>query len=105
MKFKSKIGKIVELTSERKNHIIEFHPDVKPYFFKFKEILKDPDEIRKSRYDPEVLLFYKYFSNLKGGKYLTIVVKVNKRNFILTCYLTDRIISGERIYEKKQNSN
>jgi len=28
-KFKSKVGKIVELTGERKNHILEFHPDVK----------------------------------------------------------------------------
>jgi hypothetical protein len=98
MKFKSKIGKVIELTPERKTHIIEFHPDVKIYLSKIPEILKNPDQIRKSRHDPEVLLFYKYFDNIK--KHLVAVVKVNKRNFILTCYLTDKIKTGEKIYEK-----
>jgi len=84
MKFKSKIGKIIELTQERKNHIFEFHPDIKEYFSKIPQVLKEPDQIRKSKHDPKVLLFYKYFVNIKGGKYLTAVVKINKRNFILT---------------------
>lgn len=101
MRFKSKIGKIIELTQERKRHIFEFHPDVKEYFSKIPNILKDPDEIRKSKHDPEVLLFYKYFANIKGGKYLTVVIKINKRNFILTGYLTNKIITGEKIYGKK----
>ena len=62
MRFKSKIGKIIELTQE---------------------------------------LFYKYFANIKGGKYLAVVVKINKRNFILTSYLTDKTITGKKIYEKE----
>jgi hypothetical protein len=101
MRFKSKIRKIIELTQERKNHIFEFHPDIKEYFSKISRVLKDPDQIRKSKHDPEVLLFYKYFANIRGGKYLAVVVKVNKRNFILTNYLTDKIITGEKIYEKE----
>jgi len=101
MKFKSKIGKIIELIPERKNHIFEFHPDVKAHFAKVSKVLESPDQIRKSKYDPEVLLFYKYFANIKEGKYLTVVVKIDKRSFILTSYLTDKIITGEKIYEKK----
>lgn len=101
MEFKSKIGKLIELTQERKNHIWEFHPDVKLHFLKIQEVLENPDQIRKSKYDQEVLLFYKYFGNIKDGKYLTVVVKINKRNFILTSYLTDKIITGIKSYEKK----
>jgi len=100
MKFKSKIRRIIELTEERKNHIIEYHPDIKPHLFKIPNALKHPDQIRKSRHNPEVLLFYKYFANIK--KYLAVVVKIDKRNFILTCYLTDKIKTGEKIYEKQK---
>lgn len=89
------------MTEERKNHIFEFHPDIKLHFSKITEVLENPNEIRKSKHDPEVLLFYRYFSNIKEGKYLTVVVKINKRSFILTCYLTDKILTGERIYGKK----
>lgn len=101
MQFRSVIGKIVELTLERKKHIIEYHPDVERHFAKIQEVLDSPDEIRKSKHDSKVLLFYKYFVNLKAGKYLAVVIKINKRNFVLTCYLTDKIKTGKKIYEKK----
>lgn len=105
MKFKSKINKIIELSSKRSKHIIEYHPDIKIHFSKISEVLKYPDQIRKSRYDPEALLFYKYFANIEEGKFLVVVVKINKRNFVLTSYLTDKIKTGEIIYEKKSKSD
>jgi len=100
MRFKSKIDKLIELTYERKNHIIEYHPDVNTHLSKITEVLENPDQVRKSKHDPKVFLFYKYFTNLKGGKYFVVVAKTNLRNFILTCYLTDKIKTGERINEK-----
>jgi len=104
-KYKCKISKTVELTIERENHIVEYHPDVKDYLPKIQEVLKNPDQIRKSKHDPKVLLFYRYFSNIRGGKYLVVVAKINERNFVLTAYLTDRILTGKKIYEKKKKSN
>ena len=101
MLFKSKIGKLIELTAERKSHIFEFHPDIKPHFSKIQQVLQDPDEIRKSQHDPEALLFYKHFVEIKKGKYLTVVVKVNERSFVLTCYLTNKILTDKKLYEKK----
>jgi hypothetical protein len=89
MLFKSKIGKIIELTQERKNHVFEFHPDVKAHFPKISKVLEDPDQIRKSKYDPGVLLFYRYFANLNKGKYLAVVVKINKKKFYFN-FLFDR---------------
>lgn len=101
MRFASNFGRIIELTCERKKHIVEYHPDVQRHFVKIKEVLECPDEIRKSRHDSKVLLFYKYFANIKNGKYLVVVVKTNKRNFVITCYLTDKIKTGQKIYDKK----
>ncbi|MFH1644180.1 MAG: hypothetical protein ABIA74_03330 [bacterium] len=65
MKFKSKIGKLINLTEERKKHIVEYHPDVKNYFSKISEVLENPDQIRKSKYDSKTLLFYKHFNSIK----------------------------------------
>ncbi len=100
MKFKTSFGKTAELTSERKNHIFLFHSDLKPYFERFKEVLLEPDEVKISKSDPDVLLFYKYFDTIIGGKYIAVVVKRNRRWFILTGYFTNRILSGEK-YAKK----
>ena len=96
MKYKSVLGKTVELTSERKKHILLYHPDLKPYFSKVKNVLLKPGEIRISKSDASVLLFYKYFVNIKLRKYIVVAVKINKRCFILTAYLSNRILSGEK---------
>jgi len=100
MYFESKISRIIELTPERRNHIIEYHPDIAAYLSKIGETLKSPSQIRRSRHDAEVMLFYKHFTDIKKGKYLVVVVKINERNFVLTCYLTDKIITGEKFYEQ-----
>lgn len=59
-----------------------------------------PDEIRISKSDPKVLLFYRYFAKIKRGKYLVGVVKIEDRSFVLTAYFSNRKLSGEK-YEKK----
>lgn len=102
MKFKTAINKIVELTDERKVHIIEEHPELLDHFGKLKRVLLNPDEIRISKTDQQVLLFYRYFAKIKSGLYIAVVVKINERNFILTAHMTDRIKMGEK-YEKSEN--
>jgi len=99
--FNSPIIGNVELTSERKIHILASHPELKTHFKKLSKVLSSPDEIRRSRFDKNVLLFYKFFDSIKVGKYINVTVKTDdKRNFILTAYITDNIRAGER-YEKK----
>ncbi len=58
MKFKSVLGRVIELSGERKKHIRLRHPDVGSYFHFLGDLLTNPDEIRQSRYDKNVLLFY-----------------------------------------------
>lgn len=100
MVYKSFLGKKVELTSERKKHILLYHPDLEPYFSKIRATLVKPDEIRLSKSAPKVLLFYRYFDTIFNGKYIAVAVKTNDRWFVLTAYLTKRKLSGEK-YEQK----
>lgn len=93
-------GNEIVLTTERRECIITKHPEIKPYKDKIKMVLQEPDLVKKSKRDEKVFLYYKYFEEILGGKYLLVVVKINKSNFIITAYITDRIKEGEIIWRK-----
>ncbi len=93
---------MVELTSERRKHIISKHPEVKSHIKRISQVLASPNDIRISKIDEKALLFYKYFATIKGGKYINVTVKINQRNFILTAYITDRIRAGEKYESTKE---
>ncbi len=97
MKFKTIIGR-VDLTSGGKRHLIERHPIMEDYLDQLKQVLETPDEIRLSNRSNDVLLFYRYFDKIEGGKYVAVVVNKTER-VVLTTYLTHRIKSGSE-YEK-----
>lgn len=97
-KYQSVLGKEIELTEERKHHILTFHPDLVPHFDKFPEVFLSPDKVRVSVTDPKVLLFYKNFATIGLDKYLCIPVKKNSRWFILTAYLTKRLVGKDYEY-------
>ncbi len=86
-RFSSAFG-MIELTNEREAHIFQFHPEVKQFRKYFPAALAEPDTMRRSGFDPDVLIFYR---TLPQKKYLAIAVKTNHRNFILTAYLTAKI--------------
>lgn len=90
----------VILTLERKTHVRTYHPDVQKHTGKIREVLLSPDQIRESKYDEDAILFYKFYPEIKGGKYVSVVVKKGARNVILTCYLTDRIKGGALLWKK-----
>lgn len=93
----------VELTDERKSHIVATHPEMKVHLQKLSDVLMNPDVIRRSRFDKNVLLFYKYFAKIRDGKYLNVTVKTGERNFVLTAYITDKVRAGEP-YEAEKKS-
>lgn len=94
MKFKTIIGK-VEITHERKKHIIKRYPIIEDYLDRLKEVLKTPAEIRFSSRSDEVLLFYSFFDNIEGGKYISVVVSKTEKS-VLTAYLSQRIKNGRK---------
>ncbi|MBI2020737.1 DUF4258 domain-containing protein [Candidatus Daviesbacteria bacterium] len=74
------------------------HPIMIKYKREVKLTLKDPDQIRQSKQDPKVHLYYKNI----GKVYICVVADhtSTKEGYIITTYLTDRIKEGEQIYVK-----
>ncbi|HBI23656.1 MAG TPA: hypothetical protein DDX84_05535 [Nitrospiraceae bacterium] len=89
---KTRIGKI-RTTIGYWEIITHKHPEIKDLLETIKESLERPDEIRRSKVDINVYIFYKKF-----GKYWLAIVtrKLNHEGFIITSYLTDKIKEGER---------
>lgn len=84
MTFRTIVGAI-KLTPERKTHIVKNHPIMEDYLENLRAVLENPDDIRYSSYNQNVLLFYRYFDNIEGGKYIVAVVD-NIEKEVLTGY-------------------
>ena len=90
----------VELTGERERHIAEHHPDLLPeHRGKIDDTLAAPDQVRRSLRNRNARLFARWFSDLKGGKHMVVVVVSDPdgdgRNWIITAYLTGALTGGE----------
>ena len=72
------------------------HPIIAKYESKVKESLAKPSEIRKSKQDQSVHLYYRYM----GSVYVCTVCDHidNKNGYIITAYLTKRIREGEKVH-------
>lgn len=91
----------VELTEERWQHIVAEHPIMSEYREKLPTVLADPDYVKRSKRDEDVLLYYRYFTDILDGKFLLVVVKkYPQRSFILTGYVTRSIMKGESVWER-----
>ncbi|MFQ5800095.1 MAG: DUF4258 domain-containing protein [Candidatus Hydrothermarchaeales archaeon] len=76
------------------------HPIIKVYEGEVKETLKSPDEIRLSRKDEKVFLFYKRYKNL-GNRYICVLIKrLNGDGFIITAYMADNVKRGKIVWKK-----
>ena len=62
------------------------------------DTLRTPDEIRKSRSDQAVYLFYRVE---RPGRWICAVARqINDEGFLITTYPTDAIKEGRRIWSK-----
>lgn len=66
-------------------------------------VLQTPAEVRVSRSDETVQLFYEYYAKTRvGGKWLCVVVTSPLDDaFVVTAYLTDQLKPGESLWPKK----
>ena len=92
------LGKRITVTEDYWQKIIQVkHPSMAGKDAQVQEALVNPDEIRESKSDPFVRLYYLRHESL----HLCVVVKhLNGNGFIVTTYLTDRIKEGEMIWTK-----
>ena len=96
------LGRSVRLTDERIAHILQ-HPEMVGMEAEIDRVLQTPAEVRISRSDETVQLFYEYYARTRvGGKWLCVVVKYPSADgFVVTAYLTDQLKAGETIWPKK----
>lgn len=74
------------------------HPVMAGHEIDVKEALENPSEIRRSRSDVNVYLFYK---PERIGRWVCAVAKqLNGDGFLITAYLTDAIKEGELVWTK-----
>ena len=74
------------------------HPAMTGREHEVQQTLKDPDEIRESRSDPDVYLFYRAE---RAGRWICAVVRrLNGNGFLITTYPTDSIKEGSRLWQK-----
>jgi hypothetical protein len=74
------------------------HPVMRGHEAEVQTVLHHPEEVRRSRGYPSVLLFYRAE---QPGRWLCAVAKrLNAEGFLITTYPTDAIKEGERIWSK-----
>ena len=96
---RDRFGYDVGLTEERLAHILR-HAEMASLEGEIERVLQAPEEVRVSRSDDDVKLFYRYFARtLVGGKWLCVVVKYLPNDaFAITAYLTDKLKAGESLW-------
>jgi hypothetical protein len=95
-------GQDVRLTDERLAHVLE-HPEMAGMEADIESVVQAPREVRASRSDESVKLFYEFYTQTRvDGKWLCVVTKYLPDDaFVITAYLTNRMKAGETLWPKK----
>ncbi|MEB3160689.1 MAG: PBECR2 nuclease fold domain-containing protein [Synechocystis sp.] len=98
------LGEEVELSPERLQHIQERHPGTLPeYEQQLEETITNPDLIRRSEKDPSALIFSKWFTSIRTGRFLIAIVVAESdstRFWIVTAYTARKITGGITVWTK-----
>lgn len=90
----------VQLSDEREAHIAQTHPDLLPdHLAQIGQTLANPDQVRCSLRLGAARLFYRWFADVRQGKYVVVVVVSETapaiRHWIITAYIARRVANGE----------
>ncbi len=97
--FCSKLGQIIELNSDRLDHIFKRHSELQDFPNELELTIISPDLILK-KFTGELLLI-RWFQHVINGKFITAVVitdELNDRKWVVTAFVSRKIPSGE-LYE------
>jgi len=72
------------------------HPVMKGKEDVVKAALQFPDEIRQSKTDKDVFLYYKHFDKL----YCVVVRHIGMEAFLITAYPTDKVKEGDLVWTR-----
>ena len=93
--FEDVFGHRLHLEEGRRRHILTEHPEVRSYLNRLGEVFRAPEWVKRSRRDPHVNLYYRFYAEVLGGKYLLGIAKISgSHSVVLTAYVTDTIKQG-----------
>ena len=96
--FEDVFGHRLHLDIDHQRHIVAEHPEVRSYLKQLGVVFRSPDWVKRSRRDPNVYLYYRFYPDLLDGKYLLGIARIGSRSCVLTCYVTDSIKQGEVLW-------
>jgi hypothetical protein len=97
LKVKTPLNVEIKTTVEYWQYLItKKHPVMKYKEEIVKDTLQFPDEIRQSKTDKNIFLYYKQFDKL----YCVVVKHVEPEGYLITSYPTDKLKEGEVIWKK-----
>ena len=93
------LGGTVELTEERRLHIVARHPDLLPLLSDYLALtVEDPDEVRRDNRFPETRLFSRWFEVAGRARFVVVAVVsdsgAERRHWIVTAYWARRLVQG-----------
>lgn len=90
------LGFAVRVSREYWTSIVAKHPDLADRVEDVKAALAEPDEVRRSKRDEKVLLFYR----VEGRRRWVVAVAKgdDDTGFLITVYRTDAIKEGTRVW-------
>ncbi len=94
---KEKFNRLIRLTKERWQHIVERHPEIKKHLKKIQSTIQNPDLVVKNQYNQSERYYHKYFKSLKN--YLIVIIEY-KENFIITAFISRKIKKGKILWKK-----
>lgn len=88
------------MSEERERHIAERHPDLLPtHRDKIAETLLHPEQVRRSVRFGSARLFSRWYSDVRRGKHVVVVVvseqDFHQRHWIITAYIARTLVEGE----------
>ena len=91
----------VEVTEERRRHIVERHPDLLLAGWEhIATTLADPDQVRHSMRIVNARMFYRWYDGLNKHVVVVVISEPGGRNWIVTAYLARKLATGEMEWKR-----
>lgn len=101
MVFEDVFGHRLHLDSAHQAHLLAEHPEIRPYVDRLETVFSQPEWVKRSQYNFHVYLYYRFYPDVLGGKYLLGVANISPPATVLTAYVTDTIKQGALVWPKR----
>jgi hypothetical protein len=97
------LDKEILIPDERISHVVQDHGELLPEHWNLiEEVVRDPEKIRTSSRDTNILLFSRYYSWLLRGKFVVVGIVIHpERCWMITAFIARRLSGGTLLWKKE----